>query len=138
MNFSTFTELLRIAPLILTFSPAGEKGLMKCADQLFRRDLASCATCSEVKPNCFNNSFNRRRRAKIPSAYDGAVPVRRLGIFGIESQIFVKEHMRDRRQRHGRAGMTGVCLLHRIHRQRADGIDAKLSEVVAIVQGRPP
>ncbi len=39
------------------------------------------------------------------------------------------EQVRDRRERHGSAGMAGVRLLDRVHRERADGVDAELVEV---------
>ena len=48
-----------------------------------------------------------------------------FGIAGIVPQITVPQHKGQRRQRHGRAGMSAVGLLHRIHGQGANGVDAE-------------
>src|SRR5213593_1072539 len=41
------------------------------------------------------------------------------------------QHVREWRQCHRRAGMSLVGLLHRVHRERANGVDAELIEVYA-------
>src|SRR6266516_4528889 len=41
------------------------------------------------------------------------------------------QHVRERRQRHRRAGMARLGLLHGVHGERADGIDAELIDVHA-------
>ena len=68
----------------------------------------------------------------------GGVPVREhetvaVGpdrIFRIEAQIMLPHRIGDGRQRHGRAGMAGVGLLHGIHGESANGVDGKLIELL--------
>ena len=47
-------------------------------------------------------------------------------IVRIEAQKMLPERVGHRRQRHRRAGMAGIGLLHGVHRQGADGVDAEL------------
>ena len=49
-------------------------------------------------------------------------------IVGIEAKEALPQREDHRRKRHRRAGVTGIGLLHGIHRQGADGVDAKLIE----------
>ena len=56
-----------------------------------------------------------------------AVGPRRL--FRIVAQELLPQGVGHRRQGHGRAGMTGVGFLHRIHGEGADGVDAQLVEI---------
>jgi hypothetical protein len=50
-------------------------------------------------------------------------------IGGVVAQELLPQAIRDGRQAHGRARMSGVRLLDRIHRQGADGVDAQLVEI---------
>ena len=49
---------------------------------------------------------------------------------GVEAQEALPQTIDDRCQRHRRARMAGVGLLHRIHGQGADGVDTQLIEVL--------
>ena len=49
------------------------------------------------------------------------------GLRGIETQMMVPQHFGDVGHAHGHAGMAGVGLLYRIHRQRAHGVGQLLS-----------
>ena len=59
-----------------------------------------------------------------------AVPVEPVGVAGVEAHDPGEKDIGRGRQRHRGARMSGIRLLDRIHRKRADGVDAKL------VQGR--
>jgi hypothetical protein len=62
----------------------------------------------------------------MPHRQHEAVAIRPDRVFRIEPQETLPQTIRYRRQRHGRAGMTGVGLLDRIHAQRADRVNAQL------------
>ena len=55
-----------------------------------------------------------------------AISIGPAWIVGIEAQKALPKRVDHRRQRHGRAGMSGFGLLHGVHRECADGIYAKL------------
>src|SRR5215470_9900926 len=44
-------------------------------------------------------------------------------ILRIEAHRAVPDRVNQRRERHGRAGVPGLGLLHRIYRERANGVD---------------
>ncbi len=52
-------------------------------------------------------------------------------IGGVVTQELLPQAVGYRRQRHGRARMSGVRLLHSIHRQGADGVDAQHVQLLA-------
>jgi hypothetical protein len=56
---------------------------------------------------------------------DEAVAVRPLRIRGIVPQIAIPQDERYRRQSHRGAWMPAVGFLHRVHGQRADGVDSE-------------
>ena len=51
-------------------------------------------------------------------------------ILGIEGHHAVPDRIDQRRQRHRRAGMPRIGLLHCVHRERADGIDRQLIQLL--------
>ena len=51
---------------------------------------------------------------------------------GIEAQKALPQTINHRRERHRRSRMTGVRLLHRIHRQSADGVNAQFIHFVSM------
>jgi hypothetical protein len=57
-----------------------------------------------------------------------AVAVHPEGVGRIVTQVTGEQQVGQRRQRHGGAGMSRLRLLHRIHREGADGIYAELVE----------
>ena len=57
---------------------------------------------------------------------DEAIAVGPDRIIGIEAQRILPKRVGHRRQRHRRAGMAGIGLLHGIHRQGANCVDAEL------------
>ena len=67
--------------------------------------------------------------ARVPGREDEAIAVRPLRIRRIDLHHLAVEEVRQRSERHRRAGMARVRLLHRIHRQRADGVDGQLFDV---------
>jgi hypothetical protein len=52
-------------------------------------------------------------------------------VLRIEAQDLVPDRVDQRRQRHRRAGMTGLRLLDGLDRERADRIDRELIELLA-------
>src|SRR5947207_6292707 len=52
-------------------------------------------------------------------------------ILRIEPHHAIPDGVDQRRQRHWRAGMPGLGLLYRIHRERADGVDGQLIQIRA-------
>ncbi len=71
------------------------------------------------------------QHAGMARRQDEAVAVQPFGIRGIVSQMPLPQHVRERCQGHRRAGMSRIGLLHGIHRERADGVDAELIELHA-------
>ena len=59
-----------------------------------------------------------------------AIPVRPDRVLGVEAHDPVPERVDERRERHRRAGVTGIGRLHAVDRQRADGVDAKGVEIL--------
>ena len=55
-----------------------------------------------------------------------AIAIRPDRMARVEAQKALPQAVDHRRQRHRRAGMAGVGLLHRVHRQRAQGRHAQL------------
>src|SRR5208282_5750050 len=54
---------------------------------------------------------------------------------GIVVQEILPERIHNRRQAHRSAGMSRVGLLHRVDRERSDGVDTKLIEGVLLAHG---
>ena len=71
-----------------------------------------------------------QQRIKQHGGVAETVAVGPNGIFGIEAQEMLPHRVGHRRQRHGRAGMSGVGLLHRVHGEGANGVDRKLVELL--------
>jgi hypothetical protein len=65
----------------------------------------------------------------VAGAEHEAVAVRPVGVLGRVAHHARVEHVGDRGERHRRAGVAGVRLLHRIHGQRADRVHAQRLEV---------
>ena len=53
-------------------------------------------------------------------------------IVGVEAQELLPKRIDHRRQCHRRAGMAGIGLLHGIHRERANGVNAKLIDCAVL------
>ena len=58
-----------------------------------------------------------------------AVASRPMRIVRVKAQIAVPQHEGQRRQRHRRSRMSAVRLLHRVHGEGTDGVDAKLLQL---------
>ena len=67
--------------------------------------------------------------ARVAGAEDEAVAVGPLRVRRVVVHHLRVEEVRERRERHRRARMAGVRLLHRVHRERADGVDRELFDV---------
>src|SRR4029450_8819550 len=62
----------------------------------------------------------------MPHREHEAVTVSPDRVVGIEAQLPLPERIDDGRQRHWRPRVAGVGLLHGVHRERADRVDAEL------------
>ena len=67
--------------------------------------------------------------AGMARAQHEPVPVRPVRARRVVPQHLRVEEVGERRERHRRAGMPGVRLLHRIHRQGADRVDRELFDL---------
>jgi len=65
----------------------------------------------------------------MPVREHEAIAVRPQRIGRIVTQKSLPQRVSNRREPHRRARMPGIRLLHRINRQRADGIDAEKVQV---------
>ena len=73
------------------------------------------------------------QHAGVPGREHEAVAVAPSGVGGIQAQHVPVERVGQRRQRHRRAGVAGVCLLHRVHRQPADRVDRQSAHIALAV-----
>ena len=62
-----------------------------------------------------------------------AVTVRPVRVAGIVTQKAVPQNVRNRRKSHRCTGVTGISLLHGIHRKRPDGVYAQLVKLGAFI-----
>src|SRR4029077_1472750 len=60
---------------------------------------------------------------------DEAIAIRPDRILRVKTHDAIPNRVDERRERHGRAGMSGLGLLHGIDRERANGVDAQLIEL---------
>jgi len=67
--------------------------------------------------------------AGVPGGEHEAVAVRPLRVGGVVAQKLAVDQVGHRSQRHRRARVAGVRLLHRVHGQNADGVDRQLLEI---------
>ena len=80
----------------------------------------------EVVPGQVQHGIEQDRR--VPVREDKTVPIRPQRLFGVVPHDARPEHVGQRRQGHGRAGVPGIGLLGGIHGQSADHVDAQLDE----------
>ena len=71
-----------------------------------------------------------KQHGGVPVGEHEAVAVGPDWVLGIEAQDAIPDRINQRRQRHRRAGVSGVGLLHRVDRQRADGVDRQLIQLL--------
>src|SRR5689334_17287580 len=70
----------------------------------------------------------------MPVGENKAVAIGPYGKFRIVAQKALPQDVRHRRQRHGSSRMSGVGLLHGIHGERADGVDAELVKIACVLE----
>src|SRR5579864_2266294 len=75
-----------------------------------------------------------KQHGRVPIGEDKAVTIGPDGKFRIVAQKALPENVSYRRQRHGSSRMSGVGLLHRIHGECADGIDAELVKIAGVLE----
>src|SRR5207248_2344051 len=69
--------------------------------------------------------------ARMAGREDEAVPVRPLGIGGVRPEELAEEDIAEGSERHRRSRMPRPRRLDGVHRQRADGLDRELLEILA-------
>ena len=67
-----------------------------------------------------------QQRARVAGRQHETVAIGPLRVRRVIAQMPLPQHPREGRQRHRGAGVPRIRLLHRVHRQRADGVDAEL------------
>src|SRR6185312_2571411 len=65
---------------------------------------------------------------------DKAITVGPDGKLRIVTEKTLPEQISHRRQGHGSSRMPGICLLHGVHGQRADGVDAELIDIACVLE----
>ena len=75
--------------------------------QVLEREVVA----AEIQARCRAASTRARREHE-------AVAVRPVRIGGVVAHVPREQHVRERRERHRRAGVSRLCLLHRVHRER--------------------
>src|SRR5208283_5269109 len=69
------------------------------------------------------------KHRRVARRKNKTISVRPRGIERIVGQEIMPKRIGNRSESHGRAGMTGVGLLHGVDRESADSIDTKLIEI---------
>src|SRR5271157_525550 len=69
-----------------------------------------------------------KKHGSVAVGEDEAVASGPMRIARVIPQVAVPEYKTKRRQAHRSARMSAVGLLHRVHRKRADGVDAERIE----------
>ena len=66
------------------------------------------------------------------AAPDGriALNIAPMRVCGIIAQKSLPQHISGRRRIHRGTGVAGICLLHRVDRQHANGVDRQLIDIV--------
>ena len=103
--------------------PSWRNRLMSSSETAGSPRRSSLALTAFTPARC---SSRVQQHRGMPVGQHEAVAVWPDRIVGIEAQELLPERIDHRRQRHRRAGMAGIGLLHGIHRERANGVDAKL------------
>ncbi len=92
-----------------------------------RRPAAVLALVDRPDPRQVDQAVKQHRR--VPDRQHEAVAVRPVRIVRVEVHEALPDRVGDRRERHRCARMPGIRLLHRIHRERADRVDAELVDI---------
>src|SRR5271157_3543773 len=91
---------------------------MAKAFDLIQREVVASQVEQEIK-----------QHGRMAIGEDESVASGPMGITRVVPQVPVPEHKGKRRQPHRSARMSTVGLLHRVHRKRTDGVDAKSFEL---------
>src|SRR5207244_13484377 len=73
-----------------------------------------------------------QQHRRVPTRQHEAVAVEPFGVRRVVLQVLCEELVREWRERHRRARMSGLRLLYGIHAQRADRVDRELINVHAL------
>ncbi len=114
-------------PVILRMAGALAVELAEVPDVVERhRGLAEALVVGIDRPHAGQMQHRVEQHRGVPDREHEAVAVRPDRILGVEAQKALPERVDDRRHRHRRAGMARFRLLHRVHRQGADRVDAEI------------
>src|ERR1035437_1194626 len=75
-----------------------------------------------------------KQHAGMSIGENEAVTARPMGISGIVTQIAVPQRKRQGRQRHRSSRMSAVGLLHSVHRERTNGVNAEAIELTLLLR----
>ena len=94
--------------------PRGARAPLAELLQVLERELVAAEVQQRVQ-----------QHARVPGAQHEAVAVAPGGLRGFDAQHALEQHIPERCERHRRAGVPGVRLLHRVHRQAPDRVDRR-------------
>ena len=98
-----------------------------------RAPLAELADVVELEAEAGEVEHRVEQHRRVPGRQHEPVAVGPVGRGGVVLHDARPQHVRERRERHRRARVTGVRLLHRVHREAADHVDPALFELVSHV-----
>ena len=101
-----------------------------------RPPLAELLEVVELEPVAGEVEHGVEQHRRVPGRQDEPVAVGPVGGGGVVAHDAGQQHVGERGQRHRGTGMTGVGLLHRVHRQPADHVDPALLDVGRLDVGR--
>ena len=88
----------------------------------------NCAQVVELEAEAGEVEHRVEQHRRVPGREHEAVAVGPVGIGRVVLHDARPQHVGERRERHRRARVPGVRLLHRVHREAADHVDRALLE----------
>ena len=94
-----------------------------------RSPLAELLDVLDVEPVAVEEQHRVQQDRRVPVRQDEPVAVGPVGAARVVTQHPRVQDVGERRQGHGRAGMTAVGVLRGVHRKAANDVDAQLFQV---------
>src|SRR5215472_8078983 len=111
-------------------SRAAAAGLAEGLDVVQRHGIASDLLIARVRRlDAGEMDQAVQQHGRMAAGQHEAVAIDPARVYRIVTQHALPQRVGGRRRVHRRAGMAGLRLLHRIHRQHADGVDRKLIDI---------
>jgi hypothetical protein len=124
-------------PAVLGMAGAGAVELAEALDRVERhRGLAERLVVGVDRLDAGQVQQRIEQHRGVADREDEAVAVRPDRLLRVEAQVALPEGIGDRREPHRGARVAGVRSLHRVDRQRADGVDRDLVEIECLCHRR--